>query len=102
MVNQVNILLWQTLVWCYLPDRRWQQCRNQNRLALLLIIMTSDITWYRTWHSVSGCSVNLTCISDNVIYHYFNIFPPGGRKSGGTIDRVTADSPYNGAHCTGT
>ena len=45
MVNQANILLWQTLVWCCFADRRWQQCRNQNRLELLL--MTSDITRYR-------------------------------------------------------
>ena len=43
------------VVWCCFADRRWQQsCRNQNSLALLL--MTSDITRYRTWYSVSGCT----------------------------------------------
>ena len=51
--------LWHTLVWCCLADRLWQQCPNRNWLALLL--MTSDITQYRTWYS----SINLTCILDN-------------------------------------
>ena len=27
--------------------------------------------------------------------------PLVAEKSGGTIDRVTGDSPYNGAHCSG-
>ena len=27
--------------------------------------------------------------------------PLAAEKSGGTIDRVTTDSPYNEAHCTG-
>ena len=52
--------LWHTrdVVWYCLADRRWQQCRKQNMLALLL--MTSEITRYRMWYSVSGCGVNLT------------------------------------------
>ena len=28
------------VVWCCLDDRRWKQCRNQNRLALLLWLRT--------------------------------------------------------------
>ena len=28
-------------------------------------------------------------------------FPLAAEKSGGTTDRVTADSPYNGARCSG-
>ena len=80
MVNQANILLWQTLVLCCLPDRRWQQCRNQNRLALLLIIMTSDITRYCTWYSISGCSVNLTCISETKVTATLFTIISGGRK----------------------
>ncbi len=32
----------------------------------------------------------------------FTIIPPlAAEKSGGTIDRVTTDSPYNEARCTG-
>ncbi len=42
-------------------------------------------------------TTKITIYSD-VIYHYFNIFPPlAAEKSGGTIDRVTTDSPYNEA-----
>ena len=38
----------------------------------------------------------------DAIDHYFNIFPPlAAEKSGGTIDRVTADSRYNGVLCSG-
>ena len=76
--------LWHTLVWCCLDYRRWKQCRNQIWLALLL--------WLRTLLgmgtvSASGCSVNLTCISQTlttkITVTFFTIrwlFPPGGRK----------------------
>ena len=34
----------------------------------------------------------------DVIYHYS---PPAAEKSGGTIDHVTTDSPYNKARSSG-
>ena len=50
-----------------IDNRRWKQCqcRNQNRLALLCTVMTSDITRYYS----------------DIIYHYFNIFPPWRQKN---------------------
>ena len=40
MVNQANIILEQTLVWCCLADRRWKQCRDCLKNWLELLLMT--------------------------------------------------------------
>ena len=71
------------VVWCCCLNRRWKQCRNQNRLALLLWLRTLLGTGtVRAVDVVLILYVSLTTKISNVIYHYFNIFPPGGREIG--------------------
>ena len=89
----------------YTNDRQWQQCRNQNRLALLL--MTSDITQYRTWYSVRGCSANLVRLKLQWCYlPLFQHIPPWRQKN--REARSTALQPIRpitghvvaGRHCS--
>ena len=67
-----------------------------------------NITWYRTWYSVSGCSLILhvgPSRSTKITVTLFTIIstysPLAAEKSGDMNDRVTADSPYSGVLCSG-
>ena len=60
------------VVWCclQLDDRRWKQCRNQNRLALLLCLRTLLGTGTVR---ASGCSVYLTSLTTKITVTLFTI-----------------------------
>ena len=70
------------VVWCCCLNRRWKQCRNQNRLALLLCLRTLLGTGtVRAVDVVLILHVSLTTKISDVIYHYFNIFPPWRQRN---------------------
>ena len=66
-----------------------------------------DIVIPRQRHLVPNVNVVLilhvslmTKITDTLFTISSTLFPWAADKSGGMIDRVTADQPYNGARCT--
>ena len=90
----------------FTADRRWQQCRNQNRLELLFMTSPSDITGtIRGTVLVDVVLILHVSLTTKITVTLFTIIstysPLAAEKSGGTIDRVTANSPYNGARCSG-
>ena len=93
------------VVWCCLDDRRWKQCRNQNRLALLLTYAFGHYSVHVPYVLVDVVLILHVSLTTKITVTLFTIIstysPLAEEKSGGTIDRVTTDSPYNEARCNG-